>query len=520
MPDLNFDFYFYAAHVPMIQCDHSGKIIAFNNIWLRLSGLTESEARHREVRDLLMPSSLATFEAMLKTASHDNEPALQTLSCESNLDFKTAGRGEFTLIISWGFSRDSNHNRILHIIGRDPELHHKQVTFSRLLESEAKTRTLLESLPDLLFVLDRAGTYLEVYASKPEKLLRPAAELRGHNIFEFLPDDVYKQCSDAIETVCREQRMETFEYSLNFDNETSHFEGRVVPYGANVMFLVRDISEMRRAERRLREQQALIVTSNLLASLGEMAAGIAHEINNPLQIIHYNALLIRDALTRAGAEWQSTAQAASKIETTVLRISNIITGLKGMSRDGSGDQFVTTPVVDIIDDTVDLFREKFRHLGIRFEASIATLAMTKEAVYGDSKMTSAEIESSIEALAVECRSVQICQVLMNLLLNAQDAVSAMAREDRWIKMRVSEHDTLVEFRVSDSGPSIAPEIRARLFDPFFTTKAPGKGTGLGLSVSANIIENHFGSIYLDDTPGPTAFVIKLPKQHWTRPLAT
>jgi C4-dicarboxylate-specific signal transduction histidine kinase len=110
---------------------------------------------------------------------------------------------------------------------------------------------------------------------------------------------------------------------------------------------------------------------------------------------------------------------------------------------------------------------------------------------------------------LECRQVEISQVLLNLLSNAFDAVVDCS--DRWVDLKFMDHSNEVEIRIMDSGRPIPSEIRQKMFQPFFTTKIIGKGTGLGLSISKGIIEGHQGTVKLAEGGENTEFVIRLPK---------
>jgi C4-dicarboxylate-specific signal transduction histidine kinase len=259
-----------------------------------------------------------------------------------------------------------------------------------------------------------------------------------------------------------------------------------------------DVTHERELADKLQEQQAMMSSSSRLTALGEMAGGIAHEINNPLTVAHAYASRLRD-LAEAGKtiDAETVIKSAQKIESVCMRISRIIAGLRSIARDGDNDRFVVVPLRPIVDDALSLSTEKFRHRNIELQ-----------------------VERVPETLMIECRSVQISQILVNLLLNAQHAVESRPGE-KWIRLSVLENATTVEIRVMDSGLGIAPDIRDRIFDPFFTTKDVGKGTGLGLSVSAAIAEAHGGALYLDENEVHTTFVLILQKRHAvTMPIAT
>ncbi|WP_127714258.1 ABC transporter substrate binding protein [Halobacteriovorax sp. HLS] len=232
--------------------------------------------------------------------------------------------------------------------------------------------------------------------------------------------------------------------------------------------------------QQLLEQQDVLVTSARLASVGEMASSIAHEINNPLAIIQMLSKKIQRGL---GA----TSEQASflKMDETIARISKIVKSLKLISRDDKGVDFEDICLEDIIRETINFSESRFKNAGIIIKNNIH-----------DSRTY------------INANSVQISQVLINLLNNSYDAISD--NEEKWVKVDLRHEIGFVSLIVTDSGQIKDKTICDKMMDPFFTTKAVGKGTGLGLSISKNIINKHEGDLYLDKLCVNTSFVITLP----------
>lgn len=230
-----------------------------------------------------------------------------------------------------------------------------------------------------------------------------------------------------------------------------------------------------------------LVQSAKMSSLGEMAGGIAHEINNPLAIIHGKAEQLKLRLKKGTVEpgelpdWEKQL---SKIETTADRIAKIIHGLRSFSRSADADPMKEVKVSQILEDTLELCKERFRSHGIALKVS-----------------PSGEI-------AIECRPAQISQILMNLLGNAHDAVEDLA--EKWVELNVSVSDGFVLIRVTDCGQGIPEQVAEKMMEPFFTTKGVGRGTGLGLSICKGLAEHHRGSLSYDRSSKHTCFVLKLP----------
>jgi C4-dicarboxylate-specific signal transduction histidine kinase len=223
-----------------------------------------------------------------------------------------------------------------------------------------------------------------------------------------------------------------------------------------------------------------------MTALGEMAAGVAHEINNPLMIISGKAQQVLKKIREGQVEPREFEQALEKIQGTTNRIAKIVSGLRTFSRNGTGDPMQPTLLKTIITDTADLCGEKFRNNNVTFEI-------------GD-----------IPTVILQCRAVQISQVLLNLLNNSFDAVQPLPA--RWIKLSVESKDDTIKIRVTDSGSGIPPETAEKMMQPFYTTKEIGKGTGLGLSVSNGIVAEHGGKLFYELNQGHTSFVIQLPTQ--------
>ncbi len=233
-----------------------------------------------------------------------------------------------------------------------------------------------------------------------------------------------------------------------------------------------------------RERQKTIHTSKL-ASLGEMAAGVAHELNNPLSII----MGYLKMLELEWGEGKLTDQEFLRITQGALssaeRAARIIQNLKNLARDGSQDPMERINLVEVIENTLDLIREKYRRHNIQLDVKYA------------------------EQLMVKCRRVELSQVILNLLANAYDAVDG--NEGAWIKLEAAlTPEKFVAITVSNSGPCISPDVSSRLFTPFFTTKKHGRGLGLGLSIAASIMHRHYGDVYLKPNTEVTTFVAQLP----------
>jgi signal transduction histidine kinase len=240
----------------------------------------------------------------------------------------------------------------------------------------------------------------------------------------------------------------------------------------------RQVQDLQRANERLTRAQAELVASERLATVGRLAAGIAHEIGNPL-----SGLLgwLSVAQGRAGAD-QELAGYLREMEAEVRRIDGIVRGLLDLGRPAQ-PRVAPVPLGDLAATAVRLVGS-----GPEF------------------KQISLDVEVPPDLVALADPG-PLSQVLINLLINAAQAVGGPGR----VQVSAARLDDRVCLEVTDSGPGVPPELRERVFEPFFTTKAAGKGTGLGLAVSQHLVRAMSGDIAVGEAPGGGGkFTVTLP----------
>lgn len=238
--------------------------------------------------------------------------------------------------------------------------------------------------------------------------------------------------------------------------------------------------------RELDEQKLITLQASKMVALGEMAGGIAHEINTPLATIKLLTSQLIQEIKNDIPDLDSLASQVQKIEYTSDRVAKIVRGLKTFARDGSSDPLEPCRAEDILNEAFSLCAEQLRinHVAV--------------------KMYLPE-----QDIRLQCRSIQIAQVILNLISNARDAIEAL--DKKWIEISVIETTQWVEFRVTDSGNGISKEGQEKIFQPFYTTKGVGKGTGMGLSISLGIVKAHKGELFVDSANANTSFVLRLPR---------
>jgi PAS domain S-box-containing protein len=247
-----------------------------------------------------------------------------------------------------------------------------------------------------------------------------------------------------------------------------------------------DSTEEILTERQIQETRAKMISATKMAALGEMSAGIAHEINNPLTVIQARSFQLTQMAETNKLDPEKIKQAAESISRTADKIARIIRSLRSFAREGTYDPFELVSAKQIVEETLEFCKTRFFSHGIEVEF----------------KPPSEEIE-------VECRLVQIEQVLLNLLNNSFDAIQTL--EEKWIRVEVKSDDENVELHVIDSGHGIPEDVAEKMMLPFFTTKEVGKGTGLGLSISSGIMRSHKGELFIEKNAEHTTFVIRIPR---------
>ncbi|OQW48919.1 MAG: hypothetical protein A4S09_13205 [Proteobacteria bacterium SG_bin7] len=235
-------------------------------------------------------------------------------------------------------------------------------------------------------------------------------------------------------------------------------------------------------------QRIMSIYHSRLASLSEMGAGIAHEINNPLTIIQGYASQMTSMIQRKQLSDDKVVHAAGKIIETSERIAKVVHKLRSFARDGENEAFRHEQVKVIVTSALEFHRARFRNHNIKVNFS----------------------EISPE-LFVNCRPVQLIQGIFNLLNNSFEAVSKL--NEKWVQIDVYGVEDQIEIHVTDSGKGIDEDIAKKMYDPFFTTKDVGQASGLGLSITNSLVAAHGGKIYLNTKAKNTCFVITIPKSN-------
>lgn len=355
-------------------------------------------------------------------------------------------------------------------------------------EKEQYNRAIIDAMPGFVSWIDRERQYLgvndhmcEFFNKKQEDFIgQPIGEVsQGDQIIVDLVEDLFENDKDLLQK----------EFSFNYKEKEywSYVTLKQYNNGNNAVLVSTDITKLKEAEKQVREEQAKAESNAKLAAFGEMAAGIAHEINNPLAILNGIGHRLQKLKEKDKLSDEKFYDLLNKLFYGVERISKIIMGMKNLARDGADDDFEFAKVQDILDDSLVLLSKKCRHKNI--ELKVAQIP---------------------EDSGMICQRVQISQVLVILINNSIDAIEQL--NEKWIEIGYQDNDNFAFISVSDSGAGIPESVARKIFEPFYTTKGVGKGTGLGLSLASKIVKAHGGTFSLDRESKNTKFIIQIPKK--------
>ncbi|MBX7080387.1 MAG: PAS domain S-box protein [Nannocystaceae bacterium] len=366
----------------------------------------------------------------------------------------------------------------------------QEQTRKRLGEHEAAFRDLFASSPLGLNLCRMDGLWLHSNEAFLRIIGYSAAEADGGLTYWQLTPRKY----DADEAVQLETLRTTRRYGP-YEKEFIRKDGTLVPVrlhgflierdGEDLIWsVIEDMTEQRALQRDREEQRLHAIQASKLATLGEMAAGFAHEINNPLGIVELYVATLEDSID--AGDMDAVREAIHGIREAAVRAGQIVRGLSRFSRRSHGERALVD-TRSLVEEALGLCRPRIAAAGVTVGVDAPRVAV----VSGD--------------------AIQLSQVLVNLVNNAVDA--ARDTPQPWVRVRVErEADApFVRIAVEDSGPPLPAGAEERIFEPFFTTKRVGEGTGLGLSVSRTIIDAHDGTLTLDRSADCTRFVVRLPE---------
>lgn len=407
----------------------------------------------------------------------------------------------------------------------------QRMTSDAFAKSEKRLKDFIEESKDTIYIADGSGSVVLINKAAEELLGVPRTEIIGNSLSKYCPFSLDREY--FMEQLGSEGFVRDFELTLQRLDGSILFvtESATAVRGpdgavAEIHGIIRDITERLESQRdlwranleladineQLKRTQLAMVQQEKLASIGQLAAGIAHEINNPLGFLMSNIGSLRtlafslsgivetarsadvpvivDAIEKAKIDFLLSDMPAifSEMDEGFKRIAEIVKDLRSFARSGEADKRTNYDLNEGVRQTLVIARNETRYV--------------------------ADVETSFgEVPPVLASAGEVNQVVLNILVNAAQAIASQQRAEHGkIAVSTSADDKDVVLEIADDGPGIPEDTAKRIFEPFYTTKEPGKGTGLGLSISWDIItRKHGGTLtFRNREGGGTVFRIALP----------
>jgi PAS domain S-box-containing protein len=479
------------ANAPIFGIDADGKVNEWNQRAEKITGYNKKEVMGRDlVADFITDGYKASVGEVLEKALKGKE----TANFEFPLFTKSGDRVD--VLLNSTTRRDASGQTVGMVgVGQDiTELNKVLVEQARI--SNDLTR-LIDTANAPIFGIDADGKVNE-WNQQAEKITGfNKAEVMGRSLVsDFITDGYKASVGEVLEKALKGKETANYEFPLftksgdRVDvllNSTTRRDtsGQIV----GVVGVGQDITELNKVrveqetERKLSAAQ--IIQSSKLATLGEMATSVAHELNQPLNVIRMAAGNSRRKISKGIADPEYLNDKLKRIEEQTARAAAIIDHMRMFGREAKERPEPVDPR-NVVMNALSLMGEQLRLAGIE----IAT-------------------ELPEDCSFISGHTIQMEQVILNLLTNARDAMAENDRESK-ITLRVFEDDKGVHIISEDTGGGIPEDVLSRIFEPFFTTKEMGKGTGLGLSVSYGIVRDMYGTIFAENIDHGARFTVTLP----------
>jgi PAS domain S-box-containing protein len=458
--------------------DLEGKLLEVNDSYCKMIGYTREELLKMSTRDIEAiesPEEIAQHIKKVMAQGSDRFESRhkrkdgQIINVEISVNYLDVGEGQLFV-----FARDITERR------RAEEA---------LRDSEEKSRKMFESVSDSISVIDLSGIITQTNQRTVEiHGFSSREEMVGMNAFDLVAPRDRERIARNMRQALKRGIIRDQEYTLlradgsEFPAELStsvlkDASGKVTSH----ITIARDITERKQAEEREKELQKELLLSSRLASIGELAAGIAHQINNPLTgVLGFSQRLLRKSTD------QETNQDLKRIYTEAERAAKVVQNLLTFARRRQ-PQKQDSDINEILESALELRA---------YELTTSNIEVVTDLAPG------------LPELMLDFQQIQ--EVFLNIILNAEQAMTE-ANGGGKLTIKTKERKGYIRTTFTDNGPGIPAKNLEKIFDPFFSTKGEKGGTGLGLSVCHGIISEHGGRIYARSKPGEGAtFFIELP----------
>lgn len=478
-----------AAVDAIVVIDHHGRILAVNDSTRRLFGFRVDEMLGENVSMLMPEPDRSAHDGYL--AQYLSTGVAKVIGLGRDVTARRSDGTQFPARLSVGRIPDKVPPRFVGVIH---DLTGEHEATAALKMERDRANAYLELNDAILVSLDTERRVREVNARGSELLGAPKEDIRGRDWLDFMMGDSERERARLMLESAQSNgssREREFDAAVNGELRRIYWRciARHLADGTPAGWLCSGVDVTNRARR---EEHAALAQSRLthvarMATMGEMAAGMAHELNQPLTAITTYARACERFANMPQPDLAELREALREINAEGLRAGRIISRLRQLVRDEENEELVLTDVNALIEEL--------------------QVMLSADARVHDTRL---RITLTPQLPRIRASSAQLQQVVLNLARNAFEALMETPTADRAVDLvtvRTGSGD--VEIRVSDNGPGIPPEIADRLFDPFITTKK--SGTGLGLAISRTIAQSHGGTIHSRPaTPRGTCFHVCLP----------
>jgi len=382
--------------------------------------------------------------------------------------------------------RDKTTQKVKRMVGSTSDITERKKGEFDLLASESRLRSIIEAHPvPVLIVSLKTGSIFYAAPGAEQFLGMKQEEIKNNNLERLMPDPETR--GKMLQEIAAKNPVDSLETKIirgDGAEIAAAISARAITYqeeDAMVMGIY-DLTERKKAEVQIAQQQEALQQSEKMAALGGLLAGVAHELNNPLSVVVGQSTLLME-----GAPEAKVASRAEKIFKAADRCSRIVKSFLALAR-RKPPEHKKVNLNQIVRSSLELLGYQLKIGDVIIEEHLDPNLME---VIGDND--------------------QLTQVVTNLVLNAAQALDGWKNERHINITSRQESDGYVSLIVADTGPGIPAEIRARVFEPFFTTKSSKGGTGVGLALCINIVSAHGGELLLSETPGGGAtFTVKFP----------
>jgi len=468
----------------ILQVDAAGTIVIANRTAETMFGDTREELLGTNV-DLLIPSDRRSEHSIYRD---DFAHAATARAMGKGIDDLRARRKDGSEVsVEIGLSPVETTAGI-HVTAVIRDVTDRKHAEQQLQHALAQLNSLMESTTVCVMAMD-SDWKVNYVNGNAKALLQVQGEMLGMTLWEAFPVD-QPAIRELLLKVMETRQPASYEKYYKPLDLSVTVQAHPWDEGGVAIFFS-DVSEQKRMQHELDWER--VMREQRLEVLARFSAGIAHEMKNPLAIIHARASDLAEMAEDSEISPGDVTKTCASIVKTSERALRILRGLAALAREGSNDPMLKAEVGEMVKQAIELVQARYREQGILLEAIVP------------------------DGLpAVECRETQIGQVLMNLLNNAFDAVDASPDSERWVRVEASSEgepgDALerVLIDVIDGGPELSAEVKEHLMETFYTTKPLGGGIGIGLSVSRAIADDHNGSLQLRECSGHTCFRLSLP----------